>query len=911
MHLEVSEENSGREDTERSRPGSDIITRSIQGHDADMLPAPPAVPTIPHATYRLQFREGMTFDRAISLIPHLQSIGVSHLYASPVFAAVAGSTHGYDVTDPNALDPELGGMAGFRRLSDALLAAGIGLIVDIVPNHMAASLENEHWRSVLKWGRKSPSAPIFDNDWRQPLTLPVLAGKLRDEIADGHGRLIWSAAEREIAFDYRGSRYPLDPGTYASAFQTEFVPPGLEAFATVTSPDDGGVLEEMLAEHFRALPAEDALLSDPDDVAHLLERQPWRLMHWQDAAKGMSYRRFFEITGLVGVRVEDPAVFAATHKLILDLVAEGRVQGLRIDHIDGLADPTGYLARLRQEVGSDVYLVIEKILEGDEQLPADWPVQGTTGYEFVSDLAGLLAKESPELDRAWREIAPAFGEPEQELRQAKRLMIEVNFEGEVQGLIDRAAAIAVQADRRDTGAAGLAEAIRALIAGFDVYRTYGTAQELPASDQKVLESLFGRILSDTPDLVADLHFLADILFLRIPDDCRTAAVEFRTRLQHLTGPVLAKSLEDTFFYRYNRLIALNEVGGDPIGQSYGIEHFHDRMTQRQAVQPHALSATSTHDTKRGEDARARLYAISEAPEAWTTLVARWRGQLASRVAALPDGAAPEPEVEWMLFQALAGMLPPDFDPTDAARRDVIRERFLPYVEKALREAKLRSNWSDVNEDYEAAVRDYSGAAIESETFMKGFWEDILPFVRTGMVNSLTQTLIKLTAPGIPDIYQGTEGADMSLVDPDNRGLLDHEMLETSRESADPGEFVARKAWMIARGLHLRRQYHDLFAEGDYIAIEATGARRENVIAYARRLGGRSVAIVAPRLVHDAIGAGTLQSHDYWGDTSIVLPSGMRWGHDVLAENPLVYSDDKRPVADIFLERPFALLIHGG
>jgi (1->4)-alpha-D-glucan 1-alpha-D-glucosylmutase len=335
------------------------------------------------------------------------------------------------------------------------------------------------------------------------------------------------------------------------------------------------------------------------------------------------------------------------------------------------------------------------------------------------------------------------------------------------------------------------------------------------------------------------------------------------------------------------------------------------MTRRQAAQPHALSATSTHDTKRGEDARARLYAISEAPEAWNALVARWRGRLAAGVAALRDGAAPEPDVEWLLFQALAGMLPPDFDPTDAARRDAIRERFLPYVEKALREAKLRSNWSDVKEDYEAAVKDYAALAIGSQSFMAGFWNDILPFVRTGMINSLTQTLIKLTAPGIPDIYQGTEGADMSLVDPDNRRLPDHELLATSREAADPEEFAARKAWMIARGLHLRRRHHDLFAEGDYIALVATGARKTNVIAFARRLGGLSVAVAAPRLVHDAVCAGMLQSRDYWGDTSLVLPSGMRWGRDAFAEDPTPCPDGPRLVADIFHERPFALLVNEG
>jgi len=909
VHLKILRDGDYRNGAGEIARGIDCIKRSMSEQpDDDREPVKAAIPRLPSASYRLQFRNGMTFDRAVGLIPHLQSLGISHLYASPVFSAVTGSTHGYDVTDPNELDADLGGMAGFRRLSDALLAAGIGLILDIVPNHMAASLENEHWRSVLKWGQGSPSAPLFDNDWSQALTLPVLAGALRDEIADGHGKLVWAAAEREIAFDYRGSLYPLAPPTYAGAFEAQYVPPGLDAFATATSAHDGAVLEELLAGYFRALPAEDALLSDPDDVAHLLERQPWRMIHWRDAAKGMSYRRFFEITGLVGVRVEDTAVFEATHRLVLDLVTEGRVQGLRIDHIDGLADPAGYLDRLRQVVGPDVYLVVEKILENDEQVPTAWPVQGTTGYEFISDLAGLLATDAPDLDRAWREMAPDFGDPEEELQRAKRLLIEVNFEGEIRGLVERAQAIAPRVDQANMQGAKLPGAVRALVAGFDVYRSYGTAQGLPAQDRHVLEALFERLVVDEPDYRPELLFLADVLFERLPDDCRAAALEFRTRLQHLTGPVLAKSLEDTFFYRYNRLIALNEVGGDQIGQAFGLPHFHRRMILRRAAQPHALSATSTHDTKRGEDARARLYAISEAPEAWIALIAGWREQLASHLAALPDGAAPEPAVQWLLFQALAGMLPPDFEPTAEEGRDEIRDRFLPYVEKALREAKLRTNWSDVNDAYETAVKAYAAAAIGSEAFMTGFWRDIQPLVRTGEINSLTQTLIKLTAPGIPDIYQGSEGADMSLVDPDNRRMPDHELLTTSPEAADPGAFVPRKAWLIARGLDLRRRHPDLFADGDYAPLEVTGARSDKVIAFARRLGGRAAIVAAPRLVHDAVQAGTLQSEDYWADTSIVLPADMRQGRDVLAGAQTMDLDGRLPVAEMFRERPFALVM---
>lgn len=865
-----------------------------------------AIPHIPIATYRLQFRQGMTFDRAIGLIPHLSSLGISHLYASPVFTAVSGSTHGYDVTDPNELDPDLGGMLGFRRLSDALMKAGIGLVLDIVPNHMAASLENEHWRSVLKWGRRSPSAPIFDNDWDRQLTLPVLTGPLREEIEAGHGLLTWSGGARELVFDYRGSLYPLDPATYAGAFEQQYAPPHLDAFAAAASPGDGTILEELLAAHFRAFPVANALLSRPADIVELIERQPWRMIHWRDAAKDSSYRRFFEIAGLVGVRVEDEAVFDATHRLVLDLVAEGRVQGLRIDHIDGLADPAGYLDRLRQAVGPNVYLVVEKILEGDEELPPSWPVQGTTGYEFIADLAGVLTADSPELDRAWRDGAPELADPEQGLEQAKRLMVEVNFEGEVTGLVKRAVAISIHAGASDVSETMLAEAVRALVAGFEVYRTYGTAEGLTAQDEHVLHELFERLAHKDPGLRPAVALLADILFQRVPEDCQSAALMFRTRLQHLTGPVLAKSLEDTFFYRYNRLIALNEVGGNPVARPLGINHFHRRMSERQARQPHALSATSTHDTKRGEDARARLYAISEAPVTWVALVAEWRKQLAQHVTTLPDGDAPEPAVEWLLFQALAGMLPPDFDPADAESRSAIVERVTPYVEKALREAKLRSNWSDVNEPYETAVKNYATAAIRSEEFMTGFWRDIRPFVATGMINSLTQTLLKLTAPGIPDIYQGTEGWDTSLVDPDNRRLPDHDALMAMRN--EPSDVMARKAWMISTVMQIRRRYVELFADGDYVPLRATGARSDHAVAFARSLGGRSVIVVVPRLVHQAVNAGTLQSREYWADTCVVLPNEFGAARDVFADGDPVRFEGRVLVADLFQARPFALLL---
>jgi (1->4)-alpha-D-glucan 1-alpha-D-glucosylmutase len=864
------------------------------------------IPRIPTATYRLQFRNGMTFQRAEQLIPHLKSLGISHLYASPIFAAVSGSTHGYDVTDPNEIEPELGGIDGFRRLSDSLRTAGLGLILDIVPNHMAASLESPYWRDVVKWGRRSRWAPFFDNDWEQKLTLPVLGDRLESVIEAGHGALRWVKTTDELVFDYYGAQYPIDPSTYPIAFRSDRAAKELRELASAASPENW----ETLADHMKArfgADASEGIVSGTQEILALLESQPWRMIHWREAARGLSYRRFFEITGLVGVRVEDPSVFATTHRLVQGLVAEGRVQGLRVDHIDGLADPAGYLKRLRQDIGRQTFLVVEKILEGDEQLPKDWPVDGTTGYEFITDLAGLLTAESPVLDRAWHDIAPEFGEPEVELHRAKRLLAEVNFEGEISALVRRAQKIAECDDRPDFSVDTLTEAVRALVAGFGVYRTYGTAEGLGDPDMHVLTALFRRLGQASSELQPAIGFLEDVLFARVREECMELASTFRTRLQHLTGPVLAKSLEDTFFYRYNRLIALNEVGGNPIETTGDIGRFHRRMRQRRENQPHGLSATATHDTKRGEDARARLYAISEAPEDWIAAVTRWRQDLSRHVASLPDGPAPEPAVEWLIFQALAGMLPHDFDPTSATAREEIVDRFLPYVEKALREAKLRTNWSDVNETYEVAVKNYVSSAIASEAFIGRFWQDIRPFVRTGLINSLSQTLIKLTAPGIPDIYQGAEASDTSLVDPDNRRIPDFGRFTTREEPPPVDDFAATKTWLIRRGLALRNRHAELFVYGRYSPLETSGKCAANVAAFARQYDDQSVITVVPRLVHGAVSTDTLLAEVFWGDTAIGMPHGIRQIVDALGDAEFRPAGTLR-VAKLFAERPFALLL---
>jgi (1->4)-alpha-D-glucan 1-alpha-D-glucosylmutase len=829
--------------------------------------------TLPSATYRLQFRNGMTFERAIGLITHWQSLGISHVYVSPIFAAARGSTHGYDVIDPNAIDPDLGGRAGFDLFAGALRRAGLGLILDIVPNHLAASLENPWWRSIVEWGSESPFAHYFDVDWGQKLTLPVISGSLDDELAAGNIKLVIDAEHAALAIDYLGSRYPLHPRTYRAAL------------ASLDHPMMSGTV---------------ALAN-----ADILDLQPWRFIPWREAPNGLNYRRFFEITGLAGVRVEEPDVFDAVHQTVFDMIRREQVDGLRIDHIDGLADPEAYLHRLREAVGPDIYIVVEKILERDEQLPEAWPVNGTTGYEFIAAVADALCDHrSQALDEAYRRISPENADADEALLKAKQLMVDQNFHGEVSAL-QRLACDIAGAGESDLNHALIQAAVHSVLIAFPIYRTYGSSRGLHAVDADVLQGIFDRLTRNAPaDLKRALQFIHAILKGDVRSDNAPEALRFRTRMQHLTGPLLAKALEDTFFYRYNRLLALNEVGGDPLSRDGSVERFHAKMQERALRQPTGLTATSTHDTKRGEDARARLYAISEAPALWIAAVDRWRDMHRHLVSDLPDGPAPEPNVEWMLYQALAGVWPPDLDIASQEQLAGISERLLSYVEKSLREAKLRTGWADNDSDYEAAVAGYASALLspENAAFQEDFARTLKPFIETGLINSLSQTLLKLTVPGIPDIYQGCEGLDFSLVDPDNRRPLDFE------EPVD--DRAAEKRKLIAAVLHIRRQQPALFSEGQYVPLEVEGNMSPHIIAFARRHEGHIVLVIVTRLVFDLVSDGSVRIAELWHGTRVMLPEELRhpWFRSVLADKLIDVSDGAITVDAVFAGQPYALLM---
>lgn len=853
----------------------------------DGLPTLPGIPmTLPNSTYRIQFRDGMTFDHARKMVPYLRQLGISHLYASPIFTATKGSTHGYDVTDTNEIDPAIGGREGFDKLSEALREADIGLLVDIVPNHMAASLENSWWRSVVEWGEESPFSQHFDIDWSRKLTLPILGKPLQDALGAGELKLTMDADAGTLTVAYYEQRLPLSPSTYAAVLSRLDLPV-VAAMCTLASDADPrretefhqsmrDMLSGEAADINKAL---EQKFSDPASLQAVLDEQPWRLIYWKDAPRELSYRRFFEVTGLVGLRVEDPAVFDDAHRLTLELVRSGAVDGLRLDHIDGLADPAGYLERLRSAVGEDTYIVVEKILAEGETLPEAWPISGTTGYEFITTLPDVLVNTSgmKAITETYREIAD--GEPEfaEGALAVKAMLARKNFAVETNNLLKLPLSVGtINGDVPEQAA--LEQALVSLLVACPVYRTYGTDGALDAADgamwRTIVETAGGS--SEKPDHAA-LSFVDKVFQGNVPPEAKADALEFRRRFQQLTGPLTAKSIEDTMFYRYNRLIGLNEVGGEPAASEFALERFHNEMAKRMETQPAGLSATSTHDTKRGEDGRARLYALTEAPEAWLDGVERWRKINAATGASLPGGAAPEPRLEWMLYQALAGAWPADLALEAPAPAD-LPDRFLAYVEKALREAKQRTNWGEEDGAYEDAVKAFAANLLASDNaaFLQDFRKTLQPFVRAGLFNGLTQTLIKLAAPGIPDIYQGAEQLDLSLVDPDNRRLPDFARL--GEDLAVPLQIrdesaLARglfKQRLVQKGLALRNAEPTLFAKGDYQPLAVTGERAANAIAFLRSHENKMVVAIAPRLVF-GLGESEWPCGDYWRDSAIALP----------------------------------------
>lgn len=854
---------------------------------------------IPLATYRLQLTADFGFDQAAAIAPYLKTFGITHVYASPFLKARRGSRHGYDVVDHNAINPELGGEAGFARLSAALKREDLGLLLDFVPNHMGVHFaDNPWWLDILEWGRSSPYASSFDIDWdllpfraRGGLLLPILGSSYGAELERGAIEIRYDAGEGSFSAWYYEHRLPIAPERYSEL---------LRVIVTEAEAEDTAAGRRMLelASQYRGLrrpnraeaPALKAALADLPEAAdiitrglqayragadrpaqtsalhHLLERQHYKLAHWRLATSEINYRRFFDVNDLAGLRIEDATTFERLHHLVKRLIAEDKIQGLRLDHIDGLRDPAQYCRRLQRLIRDargpshqPFYLLIEKILGDDEHLPRLPGVHGTTGYEWLNVITRVLldGDRTGEMDETFRQasnIAPDFAPV---LLASKRRVIETLLASEFTVLTRLLARIASgHYSTRDFSAESLRQAFELYVLHFPVYRTYITSTGPSPADRALIDATIERAQADW--FGADegiFDFLRSVLTMDLADAKGSATGKprirrFALKVQQFTGPLMAKSLEDTAFYRYPRLLALNEVGGNPAANALPASAFHDMMRKRVAESPHGLSSTATHDTKRGEDARARLLALSELAGEWTACVGRWKAMNAEHITTRKSLRSPSPAFEYLLYQSLVGAWPLTPDQS-------FPERLKAYAIKAAREAKLETNWLNPNSWYEDGLKAFLDRILDSSN--QAFLESIDPLARRlallGALNSLSQITLKATMPGVPDFYQGTEFWDLSLVDPDNRRPVDFSARQAAMQAIGSPDWHAlienwpdghlKLAWSKTL-LDIRQNHADLFQHGNYKPLTVHGPERNHVIAYAREHKNNAVVVVVGR-----------------------------------------------------------------
>lgn len=902
----------------------------------------------PRATYRLQFHRDFTFRDALALVPYLAALGISHVYASPLTEARPGSTHGYDIVDHNRLNPEIGTEEEFRALTAALHRHGMGLVIDIVPNHMGIGADNAWWVDVLEWGEASPYARYFDINWQDGrpdlegrVLLPMLGDQYGAVLEAGQIELRFDRDEGSFSFWYYEHRFPVSPLCYARILAAggATLASLAAAFRDVKISEDRARQKTARAKRRLAEAAEDPGIAAAIDTAadswagtpgrrgsfrplhRLLEAQSYRLAHWRVAADEINYRRFFNINDLAGVRVELPELFDETHRMILAMAERGEIDGVRIDHIDGLFDPGAYLALLRGQLPPPYYITVEKILARYETLP-DWPVDGSTGYDFLNQLVELFVDPGGEraMTRLYQRLTGRAQDFDAALQAAKRRIMEVNLASEMNVLARRFHRLSMSEWRtRDFTFNGMLAALRQVVAAFPVYRTYVSERGTGADDRRYIDWAVAQAKKQTRAADTSIFdFLHQMLSGEAPgnlrrDDVLRVAMQF----QQVTGPVMAKAAEDTAFYRYFRLAALNEVGGDPRRFGLSLAGFHHLMRERARDWPHAMSATATHDTKRGEDTRIRLAMLSELPRDWGRAVSRWLRVNRSRRAEIDGEAVPDRNVEYLFYQTLVGAWPPDLRPDDADAMKAFADRIGAYMIKAVREGKEESGWSNPNETYEAALRRFVVTVLDAarpNAFLTQFHAFVAPLLRLSAIASLAQTVIKLTAPGVPDTYQGCELWDFSLVDPDNRRRPDWPRRQTLLPivaQAEPSSLAAdwcdgrEKLFLTTRLLRLRRERPALFAAGDYTPLYAEGGRSdEHFYSFARNDGDATLIVAAPRLVHRLYHGGDAAD---WGATALPLRQTGRW-RDVLSER--CYDDRERiPAAELFANFPVAALLH--
>ena len=914
----------------------------------------------PRATYRLQLHKDFTFDDALSVLPYIADLGASHLYLSPIMAARPGSTHGYDVIDHNRVNPELGGEEGFDRLCANAQSLGLGIILDLVPNHVGIGSDNAAWMEMLEWGQRSAKAQFFDIDWNSSrrnlqgkVLLPVLGAPFGVVLEQGDIKLRFDAESGQLSAWYYETRLPISPLDYAALIEPtlkRYTGEGarelaslvrdFEALATHQGSDQSLLdtangLKSRLAEAARtdaelAATIESVLSEFSQDwraLGDLLDRQAYRAAYWRVSADEINYRRFFDINDLAGLRVERPALFESMHQRVFEFVAQGKVQGLRIDHIDGLLDPGEYAERLQAAAGhpdAPIYIVIEKILAPHESLPEAWPVAGTTGYDTLNLVGGLFI--DPESERALSLLYRRYTKREEDfdalLVRSKLQILQESLASEV-GVLSNAVQTISASDwhSRDFTYAGIRRALESLIAHFPVYRPYLDRALTPgAADLRVIDWAIGRAKKAAGAVDTSVFdFLSRLLKgeLCAPDSGYNAELALRAaqRFQQLSGPAMAKGLEDTSFYRHFRLLAHNEVGGDPRRYSVSVAAFHRANEERLKKFPADMLGATTHDTKRGEDARMRIAALSGMTSEWGRRVSTWTRANRRWIGEHEGEPAPDRNHQYYFYQTLVGAWPMDLRIDDAAAFEALADRVIEAMLKAVREGKERSSWTHQVAAYEDAVRRFVRGALDASR-PNAFLLDIAEFMQQvgalGALNSLSQTLLRLTMPGVPDIYQGSESWQLSMVDPDNRRPVDYarlrEQLAVVRAASNPAALMQHwadglpKLYLVQRVLELRRQKPLLFAAGAYRPLAVQGERADHLVAYVREDDSAQLIVLAPRLWPGLLPEPTHPPD--WKNTQLMLPNGQY--RDVLGNRDI--EGGTQNIGELLAAFPVALLL---
>ncbi|MDB9493464.1 malto-oligosyltrehalose synthase [Spirulina major CS-329] len=929
---------------------------------------------LPLATYRLQFNPQFTFKHAKAIVPYLAELGVSYLYASPIFKARSGSTHGYDVADPTQLNPELGGADHFEDLTAKLQEHQIKWLQDIVPNHMAFDSQNQMLMDVLENGSDSQYKNYFDIQWDHPYegirgkVLAPFLGKFYGDCLES-GELQLQYDEQGFSVNYYDLKFPIRIESYTAVlaynlgqlrqtlgrkhpdfvkflgvlYGLKYIPSGEEGserydqIAFIKSMlwelwNDNTDIHTFIETNIQLFNGQVGIPESFNRLEELLSEQFFRLAFWKVGNEELNYRRFFTVNDLISLRIEDPDVFKSTHQLIFDLIEAGKIHGLRIDHIDGLFDPSTYLFRLRDRA-NHTYLTIEKILETHEELPLNWPIQGTTGYDFLNLVNGIFCQQENEqtLTDIYHRFIGASIDCDRLIDEKKRLIISKHLAGDIDNLAHFLKQISIRYRyASDFTLYGLKSALVEVMALFPVYRTYINNDDISSSDRNHITQVIQQAKENIPVFLNELSFIEKFLLLDFDDylsgEEQQQWLLFVMRLQQFTGPLMAKGIEDTVLYIYNRLVSLNEVGSNPLYFGVSLDEFHQKNHLKCANWPHTMNATATHDTKRGEDVRSRINVLSEIPDQWDAQLRKWQALNAAQKHCLPETGLDVPDTndEYFLYQTLIGTFP--FTDTD---HDDFVERIKEYTVKAIREAKVYTAWLKPDTGYEDGFTQFAERILKpspKNEFLTEFRVFQRKIQHYGVFNSLSQVLLKMTAPGVPDIYQGTELWDLSLVDPDNRRPVDYklrtkylraikkawdkdplDLLKTLLEKPEDGRV---KLFLIYQLLQARHQFMEVFQRGDYQKLTVIGSLQDHVVAFTRTWGSHTAIAIAPRFFTSIVSDTELPlGEQVWHETRLSLPPGSPSHWCDLISGQTLNSQDALFLRDTLAHFPVALLVN--